>query len=231
MSKELTSAQQHYIKSLAEHKATPATVFGNDQPLPQIITWKKEDTNVYRVDFILWGSTLFVSGDLGCATYCWWRGNNMCWGNFRDMDYGYFFSKCEASEKGSHPHEWDADKAEESVKFRIKELRGELRDPQCWDKEAATVIRTKLKDSEEDIISAVHGTERDWEEFLKDMDTELRNALFSEEWYEYIAIGMVESMRSWMHWQALQMALDQLLGPKKEIVERTPPIAPGPERA
>lgn len=74
-----------------------------------VIRWKEPNTGFYQVRYMLCESLLYVSGDVGAATYSF--NKIMEWEDFLSLYSDYFASKCVASEYGKGYRSWWPDLA------------------------------------------------------------------------------------------------------------------------
>lgn len=88
-------------------------------PLVPALRWKRPGTGNCWVDYFVFGSTLFVRGDLGDAVYQWSEPVTFEW--LSGIDLSYFVSKCQASELGSLPREWSDNDAFEGALCHFSE--------------------------------------------------------------------------------------------------------------
>lgn len=72
-----------------------------------VYQWSKPGTWVDGMRFVIHGGWLTVLGDLGEAVYQW--PSKISPEFLSDVDFGYFRSKCQASEVGRKDEEFDAD--------------------------------------------------------------------------------------------------------------------------
>jgi hypothetical protein len=88
-----------------DHKATHIPVGTRTS----IIEWQKPDSWNYGCRFILHSQWLVALGDIGEAVYQWSEAITPKF--LAGLDFGYFHSKCRASEVGSRFQSWDSDLA------------------------------------------------------------------------------------------------------------------------
>lgn len=100
---------EEYIKDtwFKDHIATYEKTLKN----VEFISWANPKRSAYRVDYIR-DSYLHVTGDIGYAIYCSGFNSLKEWSG---CDFGYFASKCVASENGNLYYEWDSDFLRERV--------------------------------------------------------------------------------------------------------------------
>jgi hypothetical protein len=105
-----------------EHRAT----FVCDNPVEEpvkfitVINWQNPASWNYGCRFIIHRRWLCVVGDIGEAVYEW--GQDLTLEFLAQIDFGYFHSKCQASEKGRSYEMFDPEVAEKNRLERVKEL-------------------------------------------------------------------------------------------------------------
>lgn len=82
-----------------------------------VLEWKRPDTIIYGVRYVMDGSRLYISGDLGEAIF------NLTWkaspASFEDINLGYFHSKLPAYHDPKY--DFDSEQAVEELKETIEE--------------------------------------------------------------------------------------------------------------
>jgi hypothetical protein len=150
------------------------------------------------IHYVFSENNVFVSGDLGCAAYWWPTQNNLHF--FGGLNLDYFVSKCEASEYGRRPREWDEQTAVEYINSRLDEFK------EYYDEEHREVFakyHPQLK------VAAYYGQE--------DLERVVEDILKSEEVFDDIEelgalcrCGEVYPVRIIAHWLGLKLAVAQL---------------------
>lgn len=83
----------------------------------QRIVYRKPDTRIEQMEFIICGNSLIVLGDFGEAIYQW--NSNVYFDSFSTMNLEYFHSKCKASSESCIPYRnyvsWDEKIAKEKL--------------------------------------------------------------------------------------------------------------------
>jgi hypothetical protein len=83
----------------------------------QRIVYRKPDTIIEQMDFLICGKSLIVLGDYGEAIYQW--SSNVYFDSFSTMNLDYFHGKCKASPESCVSHRrfttWDAKLATEKL--------------------------------------------------------------------------------------------------------------------
>ena len=159
----------------------------------EVLYWKKPDSAIYGVIYMMKYNSLFITGDLGEAVYCWSSPEKLKW--VANLDLQYFASKCKASENGRGNKEWDPDYTENKLKEYMKDNFDENDYKEIW-----------MKFEEERGPSALF-YQQEWHSWLQDHGYEV----FGDEWYEWAPdIGNVISLRCEYHLLGLKMAVDQL---------------------
>ncbi len=93
--------KDHYPRLLSKTDATT------------VIEWSKPGTWTYGMRFILHARWLVVMGDIGEATYEW--SETITPEFLRGLDFGYFRSKCRASESGKDFDHFDSEEGLKSL--------------------------------------------------------------------------------------------------------------------
>ena len=83
------------------------------------LVFKRPGSGMYLIEYVMRGTTLFVTGDLGEAVYWWSERHDLEW--VSQCDLGYFSSKCMASEVGRDFKQWDSDQALQRVESELSE--------------------------------------------------------------------------------------------------------------
>ena len=91
-------------RHFAKHRAQLVQEGGPDRPW--VIRWAVPGTYIFSVTYLLYQNALFVSGDIGCATFVWSQVISPAW--VAGCDFSYTLSKCEASESGRKFETWVA---------------------------------------------------------------------------------------------------------------------------
>lgn len=84
----------------------------------QKVIWKRPDTGIYSVYYLISGRHLFVYGDIGDAVYVWGSPINLEF--LANLSLSYFASKCQASEHGRGYVSWDGDKAFKEICYQLE---------------------------------------------------------------------------------------------------------------
>jgi hypothetical protein len=194
-----TFTQEDADMHFKAHKATFEELFVGPQAVTRAGAWlkwaKADGSNYSRVDYILHRNTLLVYGDLGDAVYSWSEAITLKF--LADCDFGYFSGKCQASETGRNYVEWSEERAKKWIAIDLKEYADEY---DCMP------LYRRLR---HELDSNCH-SKGQWEEHLRDMDSDDRHKLFGSEWYEHLDVGMQANFRCWLHWKGIQMAWAQI---------------------
>lgn len=184
--------EEQIKRDFAKHQADILA----DQELPDqtrmvVLKWAAPETGVGHMRFVLYSNYLMVTGDYGSAIYAWSSPINL---NFLSTcSFDYFLGKCMASENGRDFEEWDSAAAEKWVKGDLKDM---AKENECM----------KLyKEEKEGFLGATESA-HDWREFLERLGDETQRQLLGSEWYEYLHVGMVPSIRAELHWQGIKNA-------------------------
>jgi len=101
-----------------DHKATVLL----NRPEVIIIEWRNPTSWAYACRFIIHRQWLCVVGDIGEATFQW--GQDITLEFLASLDFGYFLSKCRASDSGREFEKWDNTVAEHYRQQHIDEISG-----------------------------------------------------------------------------------------------------------
>lgn len=71
---------------------------------PKCFLWRKPESSIYYINYIISVNHLIVTGDAGDAIYAW--GQTLTWEWLADLELDYFVSKCIASEEGRPYVQW-----------------------------------------------------------------------------------------------------------------------------
>lgn len=106
------------------------------------VRWGGKSSN-YSVHYVIYGSVLFVCGDLGEAVYCW--SSNITWEFLAGLDLVYFHSKCQASESGRQFYVFDATLFNRNLRAEIApKYRHLIIDEEVGNEHEATLLIGKL---------------------------------------------------------------------------------------
>ncbi len=83
------------------------------------MVWANPRSSFYSVHYIIYGSALFVTGDIGSAVYGF--NQKLDWKFLADCELDYFASKCQASERGREYREWCESNAEAALLKTVQE--------------------------------------------------------------------------------------------------------------
>ena len=163
-----------------------------------IINWQKPGTWNYGCRFIIHRRWLTVVGDIGEATYEW--GQDLTLEFLAGLDFGYFHSKCRASETGKDYDEWDYHLAKKVADSRIAELESA----------ALTDDESQTDADEIEWLRHLEATGYSKDAFMKSAE-EVYDATGDAELASSIAdMGEVPASRCIGHFVGLQMAIAQL---------------------
>lgn len=163
-----------------------------------IIGWQNPSSWIYGCRFIIHRRWLTVVGDIGEAVYEW--SENLTLEFLSGLDFGYFQSKCRASEKGRTHNDWC-----ESVAWF--QLRMRMADCQCED--ASRQAKKELAWLQELQQTSIR------EDYTR-IAQEIYDSTGDAESAGHVAkMGEVPAIRSIGHFVGLQMAIAQLRGGEK----------------
>jgi hypothetical protein len=169
----------------------------------EVMRWARpEGGSIYAVEYIRRRGTLFVQGDLGEATYCWYPDVSSL-ERIAQFDFSYFHSKCQASEYGKNFRKWDRDKAHRDLADAIESHAEGYAECEEQQKELESKLRQKAMR-----LGYSPGCEAFYEQWsATHWIAENGYELFGGEWYEYFNhFGMEASLRCYGHWMGLRMA-------------------------
>jgi hypothetical protein len=150
------------------------------------IEWKKPGTGIFGVRYVLWGGTLYVSGDIGEAVYCW--SSEISIQFLASCNLDYFLGKCQASETGRSFVEWDDDVARYKLDDMLKD------EAEC---EGVSVESTELFKILEGVSDKEGCESAAREAYDGDGDSERASMIHDA--------GEVPNMRAIAHWKGLRM--------------------------
>jgi len=162
-----------------------------------LIHWQNPKSWNYGCRFIVHRRWLIVVGDIGEAVYEW--GQDIALEFLAQIDFGYFLSKCRASEKGSDFSMWSAEVEMFNRLEKLKDLEARK----------ANGEDTECDRKEFEILQDNSGCdENQWRELAQ----EYYNATGDAEGAgDLSSIGKVPNCRAIGHFVGLQMAIKQLL--------------------
>lgn len=86
----------------------------------KILKWKKPNSSLYSITYIIYNNVLFVSGDMSFAVYRW--STDLNWDFLASCDPTYFASKCEASDAGVGNKQWYEEKCVKQLELLLDNL-------------------------------------------------------------------------------------------------------------
>lgn len=191
------------LKEFGSHIATVSAPFEKGKPWH--VLFKRPGTSIYFMDLIILRTNLYVSGDLGAAVYRW--SESVTPQFLLGCDCDYFLGKCEASEYGRKPVEWDGQAAEAWLDAQWEEFAAE----HAEDLAAQAVARELFEE-----LRGVSHSEGEWRmrlaQFYDDPDDPV-TAVFGSDGYSESGIfdaGEVPAARCILHWQGMRLAFSQL---------------------
>jgi len=172
----------------------------------RMIEFKRPDSMIHGITYIIHERTLFVNGDYYAATYRW--SSPISFQFLAGCHLGYFSEKCDASPEGREYLSWDEEVArkgfEEELENRIAELG--LDD----DKEAEKAFKEKWADE----IEEARGCLSDRWEWFRFIDSyhhnEFVEAMFGDDHYGDYNIGMTVDVCCQAHLVGIRLAVAQL---------------------
>ncbi len=119
---------KHRRLSYWSQPAIVESMTGEQVPSLEFLRWGVPEDCNWLIEYLRCGSKLFVSGDLGCATFRWSAEVRLA--GIANNNIQYFGEKCQASAEGLHFIDWDEDRAKEMLIDRIdgdKKLIAEIK--------------------------------------------------------------------------------------------------------
>lgn len=160
------------------------------------MVFRKPKSSDWLIRYTIVGRThLVVTGDLGAAVYTWSSDISFAWLGRLNMDY--MMGKCEASEWGRRPREWDMGAARAGLAWYLSQTDRKRRHQ--W---------LKLRQEDSYAIEGALDSSDGWASFV---DSELR-----EIWEDpdgIFDIGWIFPIRAVAHWRGLQLAQARLSVP------------------
>ena len=190
------SDKQLIAQHFSDHIATFNTFISPiNQETIETLLWKKKDNTTFsHIWYHAHHGKLFVSGDLGEATYIWYENVSLKW--ISGLALSYFKSKCQASESGLGYlwHEWDENTAIEQIKqYFIDNYDPD--DPINWE--------DFCYDNGEYYLSS----QEEWNHWLEDN----AEKFFGQDYWEFAhAFGQITPIRCRLHLLGLQCAFNTL---------------------
>jgi len=188
--------QERIERDFAKHKATILI----DQKLSDdtnltIINFSTPGTGIGHMRFTINSNYLTVQGDYGSAVYRWSSPVGISF--LADCSFDYFMGKCEASEGGRDFEEWDDHSVMSFIGGHLKEMA-----------EENDVMDTYNEHLQR--IEASRFSMHEWREGLESIPYKDMEKLLGNEWYEYLDVGMVPSIRAELHWHGIKRAAESL---------------------
>lgn len=161
------------------------------------LRWAEPGTGVNLIDYVSRGPYLYVTGDLGDATYC--RAEGLSW--WAGLSIDYFAEKCDASEYGRGYKSWDPDEA----RFRAEEhFRRDIEE--ALDEDYAAKYRQRYQYFKENGGPSALYHEQEWAQWLSEHGVEA----LGDDYWEFGMFGRVIHVRCHGHLQGLKRAMAQL---------------------
>lgn len=209
-----------YRKRFSEHKARRHDGFFDDGNF-EVIIFAAPGTSVDLVRFLRYKSILFVSGDLGVATYCF--NSDMCsFQSFADTYLDYFLSKARSTTEGG-VYVWDEGCAEitlESLMIEDEKSRRHFGD-EPYDR-----MRRRLT---EECFHDYIESQEEWNKFLDFHGVEIFGQDFCDS-SNVTSPGNTYHPKLKLHHAALQIAVEQLENKQdqdpEDTFEKRPKVTP-----
>lgn len=164
------------------------------------ISWRDRDrSSNHWIEYILDGSDLLVTGDLGSAVYRWYGPPKGWLWKLGGLNLDYFAGKRECVESCDGT-QWEPELAKIA-------LREHFTNEDLFDRERFETTST----TEEEILGATD-SHHEWTRFLHDDPAEI----FDDDWWDWLpSIGEVTKYRIVTHWVGITMAVEQLRKAKR----------------
>lgn len=157
-----------------------------------LFSWQNPASWNYGCRFIIHGRWLIIVGDIGESVFEW---SDYITLNFlAGLDFGYFISKCRASDSGRDYSSWDSEIAAFSVAAFISESHRECHAESAPEPEWIDILRSIPK----------HTYKFEFEGYIRDAN---KVGLDGHECSELIESGKVPSVHAIGHFIGLQMAI------------------------
>lgn len=182
-------------KRFKDHQAFSAII----DPVVHRLAWFKPGTGIDRIDYLIVpkSGVLHVQGDLGFASY-WWHGNrDLGLAFLAGCAFDYFMEKCQSSEEGRRPRDWDRKEAKRNICQAWAGL--------CLQ---ANILDTKLGEVLRFISEECESREH-WQAWVA-INILHQEDLDGEDCASLWAVGEVPHSLSVAHWLGLKMAWEQL---------------------
>lgn len=181
--------EQQAIDSFNEHMVAEYVQLDKDT---ERLIWSRPDSVFYKIIYIRYKNTLFVSGDCYECTYMWSESKSLEW--MGNTNFDYFLGKCRAASTANGETDWVPQIAREEFDDRYRN---------------GGYFQNCDKDAIDDAHDAL-GSKDDWAHWLHE---------HSPEDYELADIGEVPSVMPYMHWYGLNKALKSLAERQDTIKE------------
>lgn len=182
-----------FRERFAEHEARRRT-FG---PF-ELVFWGKSDTNIDCMDFVIvpLAGVLHVMGDLGFASYWWPSNQNLSLAFLAGCSFRYFRQKCQSSENGQCPSDWNGAEGKAALRDFWNGLEGEERKAVPTLKEALCALECSSREEWAAWVIA--------EMSALDLDCDILTFITE--------IGSAPNPYTVAHWVGLKMAHEALEG-------------------
>lgn len=169
------------------------------------IRWAKPGSSNFWVDYLSCGGALFVRGDLGEAVYVW-NDRHITPQFVANCGFDYFHSKCEASEDGSRPQQWEKSAA---LKW-LHEVRVDLRESVKEGGVGESEARERFA-----LLRTVQGKADcvdEFRDFIRNNGNKFYSAGFdTDDLSTFYDAGMVPAARCILHWLGIKAAVAALM--------------------
>lgn len=194
---KLDAKREAYVKEFEGHQAF-YQVYDNQM---SVLDWRKPDTNEFAIRYVFDGQYLYISGDLGSATFrLTWYGTPQ---SLERVGLSYFMEKCESCQYDRYDFSHELLVAELDEKF--EEWKADQEDDVLEDEEVMTSVKSALHELKEaynkqGLIEILH----------KDYVSEDLSVFDSDYWEWASDLGSMPNGRFIGYLVGLQLATAQL---------------------
>lgn len=182
-----------------------ATLIEQSETDVTVLQWKKENTIIHSIKYIMSGNKLFITGDVGSAIFCLtWSAKDL--NSYKGIDAHYFHSKLLAY--SDEKYDFDEKLAIDRLNEEISEIQENIEN---WEAEmfSTYINQIKLLRKMKNEIRMKVTSCSELRQYLGELCSEYSE--YDEACSEWLLnIGRVIPERIKFHLLGLQMAIDQL---------------------
>lgn len=204
ISKQIESCRSWF----KDHEALFQNIKINDKDI-LILNWKKPNSNIYSIQYIIYKNCLYVTGDVSSAVYSFT--GNQEWESIASCSLDYFAKKCVASDNGIHNSQWYNEKCMKTFYEYVDSLCENINEEyHKLNEEEKNNIRQKLLEDydggfdafeEEALSSSVHPDY--WGHFMQENYMFFGDSCYEKDW------GLDVSVTCISHWLGIIMAISK----------------------